>query len=469
MSFKRKRSHRKDSLSTDAPLAAASEEIKAVRSEAEEESEIILPEDAQRTEDDASNEEITMDAERDAPSEADAEAESIIFTEAEESETAAKASDDSSEAETGEAAAKNASDGSYKVAADENGTADEKDESADDAAALAENAAENAADAEAVAEAEKSPEGGKKKPSILVTILKWVQNIILIICAAVFLVCLYLLGQNLYEKYRGNQIYSDADSAFNNVIPGETDLLDINPQYMERPVAERTLATMYDRLIGDTDNSSDNVSATVLAQLEMMRSSLSELIAVNSDVCGWIYAPGTKINYPIARGTDNVYYLSHDYTKQYLAVGTPFVDCENDQDLSKNLNTVIYGHNVYNGSMFHDIEKFKSKDFFDSAKVYIYTMDGIYVYTPCSIYSTKDYYQYFRVQFNDDEDFISFTREMISNSMIKSNITFQPGDQMLTLSTCTNNIEGDGRYALHLKMTEFITDKTEDSAETGAE
>lgn len=407
MSSKRKKARRNNKAKTDAPLAAASEEIiidgaEAV-AETENEDEIIVIEN--------------------------------IPSSAEEIETTNEAAP---EVETRES----------------------------DVEAIPEAVTESDTDANSEDSSSAAPSEGKKKQSTAATVLKWVQNVMIIICAAVFLVCLCLLGQNLYEKYKGNKIY---DGLFTPVIPGEDDPLDTNPQYMVRPGAEHALATMYNRLMGIVESEEDPVPAEVIAQLEMMRRSLSELIAVNDDVCGWIYAPGTKINYPIARGNDNEYYLSHDYTRQYLAVGTPFVDCENDKDLSKNLNTVIYGHNVYNGAMFHDIEKFKSGDFFNSTNVYIYTMDGIYVYTPCSIYNTKDYYQYFRVQFSGDDDFIAFTKEMISNSMIKSNVSFQPGDQMLTLSTCTNNIEGDGRYALHLKMTEFITDKTEDTADTGAE
>lgn len=421
MSSKRKKARRNSKAKTDAPHAAASEEIiidgaaSVTETENENEDEIIVMEDPHAT-----------------PAEEKIESETEAIVEAEDEKDEIK-----SEGSEAEAAVENEV-GAEFAEASKNGEND---------------SAATAAD-------------GKKKQSTAAVVLKWVQNVMIVICAAVFLVCLYLLGQNLYEKYKGNKIY---ENLFKPIIPGEDDPLDINPQYMVRPGEEHALATMYNRLIGVGESEDNSVPAEVIAQLEMMRRSLSELIAANDDVCGWIYAPGTKINYPIARGNDNEYYLSHDYTKQYLAVGTPFVDCENDKDLSKNLNTVIYGHNVYNGAMFHDIEKFKSGDFFNSAKVYIYTMDGIYVYTPCSIYNTKDYYQYFRVQFAGDDDFIAFTKEMISNSMIKSSISFTPGDQMLTLSTCTNNIEGDGRYALHLKMTEFITDKTEDTADTGAE
>lgn len=433
MSSKRKKARRNNKVKTDAPYAAASEEIiidgAASVTETENEDEIIVMEDPPAT-----------------PAEEEIESETEAIVESEDEETDAESEEGKNEAEETEAESE----------ASEAGAAGESETIAESA-----EASENVENDSAAPAAE-----GKKKPGTAAVVLKWVQNVMIVICAAVFLVCLYLLGQNLYEKYKGNRIY---EGLFTPVIPGEDDPHDINPQYMVRPGEEHALATMYNRLIGVGESEDDSVPAEVIAQLEMMRRSLSELIAANDDVCGWIYAPGTKINYPIARGNDNEYYLSHDYTRQYLAVGTPFVDCENDKDLSKNLNTVIYGHNVYNGAMFHDIEKFKSGDFFNSAKVYIYTMDGIYVYTPCSIYNTKDYYQYFRVQFAGDDDFIAFTKEMISNSMIKSSIAFEPGDQMLTLSTCTNNIEGDGRYALHLKMTEFITDKTEDTADTGAE
>ena len=75
------------------------------------------------------------------------------------------------------------------------------------------------------------------------------------------------------------------------------------------------------------------------------------LKAINSDIIAWLQIEGTEISYPVVKGTDNDYYLHHTFEKNYNSAGSIFVEYTNSSDF-QDCNTIIYGHNMRNGSMF---------------------------------------------------------------------------------------------------------------------
>ena len=103
----------------------------------------------------------------------------------------------------------------------------------------------------------------------------------------------------------------------------------------------------------------------------------ASLKSVNDDVVGWIYVEAVPdINYPIVHGKDNETYLHRTYEKNYNFAGTIFVDYENKGDFS-DCNTIVYGHNMKNGSRFHDLRYFVENDYFqEHSLIYIYLPDG---------------------------------------------------------------------------------------------
>ena len=102
----------------------------------------------------------------------------------------------------------------------------------------------------------------------------------------------------------------------------------------------------------------------------------------NADVVGWLYIPGTKIDEVVLKGANNDTYLHHNIDKQYSFAGELFVENVNNANF-KDVQTVIYGHNMKNGSRFHDLRYFVESDTFKKYnKVYLYLPDGsVNVYT----------------------------------------------------------------------------------------
>ena len=98
----------------------------------------------------------------------------------------------------------------------------------------------------------------------------------------------------------------------------------------------------------------------------------AEVYAQNSDLVGWISIPSTRIDYPVMQTKDSPdFYLKHAFDKSYSSYGVPYIQENCDIGLSDNL--VLYGHHMNNGSMFSDLCKYESEDFYRSIRSSILT------------------------------------------------------------------------------------------------
>ena len=164
-----------------------------------------------------------------------------------------------------------------------------------------------------------------------------------------------------------------------------------------------------------------------------------KLLAINSDIVGWIEIPGTVIDYPIVKGTDNEYYQYYTVEKEKLSAASIFMDYTNAGDFS-DANTVVYGHNMKNGSMFHSIESY-FEDGFYSAHSYmnVYSATGAkYKGEIFAVFSIAADYDYRNSYFENDDAFEAFITDMKSRSIINVGMEILPGDRIITLSTCSH-------------------------------
>lgn len=292
-----------------------------------------------------------------------------------------------------------------------------------------------------------------------------VRKIMVWFFLAMFIISCCMLADNFIDKQRSAEIYNQLQNEFfssgfefdASVVfrPEEGDV-----KYLTADSSNSSTPSMTE-LINTMQSGDENgtVHKKYNKELEKMRAGLASLAQINPDLYGWISVDGTTINYPMVQGEDNDYYLDHAYTGDFLPNGSIFVDCRNDTAIDKNHNTVIYGHNITSGAMFHDVTKFFDDRYFDSVYINIYTDDGIFVYEPFSVYETRYDYNYFKTNFKDNDEFIEFAEEVRDNSSMKSksDMTFTGDDRILTLSTCTNGAYY-ARYALHAKLVKVIVD-----------
>ena len=167
-----------------------------------------------------------------------------------------------------------------------------------------------------------------------------------------------------------------------------------------------------------------------------------KLKSVNEDVVGWIYVDALPdISYPIVKGKDNQTYLHQTYEKNYNFAGTIFVDYENSCDFSV-CNTLVYGHNMKNGSMFGHLKKFREDDklYKQDKYFWILTPERNYRYEIITAYTTgvnSDTYTLFK---GPGEEFEKYLETIKGYSEIQTDDTdLTIKDRIVTLSTCTGN------------------------------
>ena len=271
-------------------------------------------------------------------------------------------------------------------------------------------------------------------------IMEGIRRALLAVCVLVIAGSCILLVDNFIQKEKGNALYDEAAKEFasaglnfgfeEELASEENEGGIAHLRQGRRDNGVLTLGEAMARLDAAAGNTVTPPASEYNEQLEKLRAVLRSYKEHNEDVYGYISIP---------------------------AIGSIFVDYRCDDSITKNFNTVLYGHNIETngGAMFNRVTDFLKKDVFDNALIYIYTMDGVYIYQAFSVYSTRPDSGYIRTAFSSYEDFAEFAAKMKSRSRIKSNVEVGENDRIITLSTCTNY--NDGRYALHAVLVDSIT------------
>ena len=168
----------------------------------------------------------------------------------------------------------------------------------------------------------------------------------------------------------------------------------------------------------------------------------------NPDIVGWIWQSGTVINYPVLKGADNDQYLRTTYNGKSSRLGSIFLDYRSDLSAR---NPVIYGHNAGNGRMFASLVKYKKRSYLE-ANPYLYLMTpaGTAKYAVFSVYETTTASDTYTFTFEDDAAYEAYLSEIQMRSAYRTGVSVDTGDEILTLSTCTNTGKTI-RYVVHAK------------------
>jgi sortase B len=182
------------------------------------------------------------------------------------------------------------------------------------------------------------------------------------------------------------------------------------------------------------------------------RVDLNKLIEANGDVKGWIYIENTDISYPILQGEDNQYYLYRTYAKEYLGAGSIFLDYASNADFTDK-HTIVYGHNMHNGSMFGTLDKFMKSDYMEEHKY-------VYVMLPSGVWNKYEIFGTYIADLDDgtftifsggDENYAEYINLVNSKNMYSG--TLEPaGENILTLSTCTEDSNDYKRYVIQAAL-----------------
>ena len=173
----------------------------------------------------------------------------------------------------------------------------------------------------------------------------------------------------------------------------------------------------------------------------------SALSNINSDVKAWIKIEGTKINYPVVQGSDNDFYLNHMVNKKQNAAGSIFWDYENKTDFS-DVNTILYGHHMKNGSMFAGLQSYDSQDYYEVHPTGMLVLPNQkYEIHFVAAYVANVNDNAWQMDFSDQASIDKWINSAIKKSTFKSHYSVKPGDHFVTLSTCSYEFD-DARYIL---------------------
>ena len=165
---------------------------------------------------------------------------------------------------------------------------------------------------------------------------------------------------------------------------------------------------------------------------------LPALQAEYPDIKGWISIPGTCVDYPVLQSSadDPEYYLRRTYKGEWRTAGSLFFqwDCS-----AESQNTVVYGHNMNDGTMFAVLQKMADEAFRkEHSKILLQTSDGLREYQIAAVLKTDiTKLPFNRTEFADHADFLFFQKELFAQSLYESQTI--PGEdcRLLTLVTCS--------------------------------
>lgn len=263
-------------------------------------------------------------------------------------------------------------------------------------------------------------------------------NFIKVSLGAVILVIIFMIGINYYKNYVDEQHYLGIENNLKEIIKvNQKKTEEENPLDVIEP--------------GDEDLTTTTTTTTTVydIQYEKVFSTLQE---INKDTIGWLTVNNTRIDYPVVQAKDNDYYLKRDYYQNKNRHGWIFMDYRNNPD-ELNENTIIYGHNLANQTMFGTLRYALNSYWYKKSANQIITFNTpnenmkFQIFSIYTIPTTNDYLD---ITFPTTDAYRSYIDLVKGRSIYDFNIEVTTDDKILTLSTCANG--NDKRLVIHAKL-----------------
>lgn len=201
----------------------------------------------------------------------------------------------------------------------------------------------------------------------------------------------------------------------------------------------------------------NNIETKAIEKNERMLK-VEELQKENPELIGWLEIAGTVVNYPVMQGSDNDFYVYHNYEKKKAESGSLFIDSNFSWE-PRSSNLMIYGHNMKNGTMFTSLLNYKSKNYYNlHPDIRFTTADNDATYEIIAVFESKVYassdlntFKYYNfINARDKEDYDNFIYNVKKLSIYDTGKTAVYGENLMTLSTCAYHIK-NGRFAVVAK------------------
>lgn len=203
---------------------------------------------------------------------------------------------------------------------------------------------------------------------------------------------------------------------------------------------------------------------TIIPSLEPEEKILSkyeEYIQENEDIVGWISIPNTIIDYPVYYDSSPEYfYLEHNGKKEASKKGSICVQYNNSlagEEFSK--NTLIFGHNMKDGTMFHSINNYKKKGFFEQHPyIYFDNLKEEGIWKVFSVYYIDADKETVPDLFSSDDEYLKYLRKIQKRSIYPVEFEFNTTDKIITICTCSYEYN-NGRTLVHAVLENDQEDK----------
>lgn len=296
----------------------------------------------------------------------------------------------------------------------------------------------------------------KKTAKIILDAAIVIFSLLLIVSAVAFIAALreYKRGETVYSDIVKTAVIFEDDY----IEEAETEGLPASEETRERVTGELSTEISSD---GTAPAAVETAETSAPARKKTLKVDFTALQKVNPDIIAWIYSPDTPISYPVVRSyteDDYGYYLKHLPDGSYNKLGSIFTDCRVEPFNS--LNTILYGHNMLNSSMFSTLLGYRKQSYYDEHPViYIATTDRTFSVRLFAAMTVKASQSPYTVDFDGDgiadttektdkAAYTAFLDDLKARSDFKCGVIPTSDDKICTLSTC-DNTDNSSRYILY--------------------
>ncbi|MFQ9150692.1 MAG: class B sortase [Blautia sp.] len=254
---------------------------------------------------------------------------------------------------------------------------------------------------------------------------KIITGVIFVIALAMFLFSGFSLLKAFREYKKGDDEYSSLET----YVTRETDGQEVT---IDETESEFVYETESDVVTGHT------IKKRLYSKKSIV--DFDSLKKINSDLVGWLLIDSLGISYPVVQTDNNDYYLHKTFEKKDNFAGCLFIEYQNHSDFSDN-NTIIYGHNMKNGSMFGKLRKILEDGVYSKDPYFwIYTEEKVYKFHVFSARTVNVDSESYTLQFATPEDFQNYLNDVSGKSELKCDqVSVDANDKIVTLSTCTGD------------------------------
>lgn len=174
----------------------------------------------------------------------------------------------------------------------------------------------------------------------------------------------------------------------------------------------------------------------------------------NSDFVGYISIDGTGVDYPVVQGDDDVFYLTHNFDKQPEERGAIYMSSACDSSL-KDFNTVLYGHNWLDTTMFSEVTKYEDIEFYKAHPIIRFNtayedmewkIFAVFI-TNADENEDDGYIFNYIYPHLGGENFGGYISEVNKRTLYNTGVDINSSDKILTLSTCSRKMDLSGYRA----------------------